>query len=151
MENYGFEQQWRPKIKVERSRWNGGAFPEILWPEPLTKTLGLMKYVFVLTLSLGTTNMVNAALWDDPLDPIGITTEAVAKKRKPILRVVHDTGHGGWQFYDDAEPLKGPVVLPKVELLKLDASLSVIKDLPVGWEATRKNAKSPWVRSKIPQ
>ena len=95
--------------------------------------------------------MTNAKPWDDPLDPVGITSEAVAKKRQPILRVVHDAGHGGWQFYDDVEPLRGPVVLPKSEILKIDASLSVIKDLPVGWEATRASSKSPWVRVNIAQ
>lgn len=107
-----------------------------------------MKYILALTLLLGATDMAYAATWDDPLNPIGITTEAVAQKRKPILRVAHDDGHGGWQFYDDAESLKGPVVLPKEDLLKLDSSLSAIKDLPVGWEAVRKDTKSPWVKGK---
>ncbi len=58
--------------------------------------------------------MAGASGWDDPLHPVGMTTEAVANKRKPVLRVVHDEGHGGWQFYDDAEPLKGPVVTTEV-------------------------------------
>lgn len=95
--------------------------------------------------------MASAAAWDDPLDPVGITSEAVAKKRQPVRRVLHEEGHGGWQFYDDVELLKGPVVLPKPEILKLDPSLSAIKDLPVGWEAMRKDSKSPWVRTKVSQ
>ena len=95
--------------------------------------------------------MASASGWDDPLHPVGITTEAVVSKRKPVLRVVHEEGHGGWQFYDDAEPLKGPLVLAKSELLKLDSSLAAIKDLPVGWEAIRKGPKSPWTRRKISQ
>jgi hypothetical protein len=94
---------------------------------------------------------VNASAWDDPLDPVGITTEAVAKQRKPVLRVLHEAGHGGWQFYDDVEPLSGPVVLPKLELLKLDPSLAAVKDLPVGWEATRQSPTSRWVRKKVAQ
>jgi hypothetical protein len=109
-----------------------------------------MKYIFA-ALLLGAAGMVSASAWDDPLDPIGITSEAVAKKRQPVLRVVHEEGHGGWQFYDDVEPLEGPVVLPKAEILKLDSSLSAVMDLPVGWEATRKDSKSPWVRRKAPQ
>ena len=93
--------------------------------------------------------MAIASAWDDSSDPVAITTEAVVQKRQPVLRVVHDEGHGGWQLYDDAEPLKGPVVIPKVEVLKLDPSLSGITDLAVGWEATRKDKKSAWVRAKI--
>lgn len=113
----------------------------------LNKKLDLMKYI-VAALLIGAAGMVSASVWDDPLDPIGITSEAVAKRRQPVLRVVHEKGHGGWQFYDDIEPLKGPVVLSKPEILKLDPSLSAVTDLPVGWEAIRKDARSPWVRSK---
>lgn len=97
-------------------------------------------------------HIANVSSWDDPLDPVAITTEAVAKKRQPILRVLHTAEcHGAWQFYDDVEPLKGPVILPKAELLLLDSSLSAIKDLPVGWEATRKSSSSSWVRKKASQ
>lgn len=92
--------------------------------------------------------MASASAWDDPLDAVGVTSQAVAMKRQPILRVLHEEGPGGWQFYDDVEPLEGPIVLPKHEILRLDPSLAVIKDLPVGWEATRRSAKSPWVRTK---
>jgi hypothetical protein len=107
-----------------------------------------MKYIVGLAIALGTSNMVSAASWGDPRDPVAITTEAVAKKRQPILRVFHEEGHGGWQFYDDAEPLSRPVVMPKEELIRLDPTLDGIKNLLVGLEAMRRNRTGPWVRRK---
>ncbi len=91
---------------------------------------------------------LNAA-WDNALDPIVIATEAVATRQKPIARVLHESGPGGWQLYD-AGPLRGkPVVLPKAEALKLDPSLKGVVDLPAGWEATRKSPSDVWVRRKV--
>lgn len=82
------------------------------------------------------------ASWNDPLDPIVITTEAAASRQKPIARVLHEVGPCGWQFYD-AGPLKGKrIVVPKTEALKLDPSLKGVVDLPVGWEATRQSPSS---------
>lgn len=95
--------------------------------------------------------MADAVSWDDTLDPVGITSEAVAMKRQPVRRVLHEGEHGGWHFYDGVEPLKGPVALPKPVILKLDLPLKAIKDLPVGWQAKRKDLTSPWVRAKVSQ
>lgn len=89
------------------------------------------------------------SVWSSPLDTIAITTPAIAERRHPVLRVVHDEGHGGWQFYDDIEPLIGPVVLPKAVFLELDPSLIEITDLPVGWEAVRETQDRTWSRSAI--
>ena len=87
--------------------------------------------------------------WDNQLDPIVITTEAVRDGRQPIARVLHEEGHGGWQMYDDAEPLGKPVVFPKVEILAIDPSLAEITDLPVGWQAVRESVSGPWVREQF--
>ena len=87
--------------------------------------------------------------WDDPLDPVGTTTEAVSSGRQPVLRVLHEDGPGGWQFYDDAEPLQGPVILTKEQLLIIDPSLANVRDLPLGWEATRESSAATWVRAKV--
>ena len=91
---------------------------------------------------------VQASLWDNPLDPVAIATEAVASGGRPVVRVLHDEGPGGWQFYD-AGPLRGkPVALPKPDILKRDPSLKAVTDLPVGWEATRSSQSAAWVRRK---
>jgi hypothetical protein len=103
-----------------------------------------------LLLFLGSLGMNAAAAgWNDSSDPVAITTDAVANKRLPVLRVVHEAGPGGWQFYDDSEPLGEPVVLPKESILLLDPSLVEITDLPTGWEAVRSAPSGKWNRAKI--
>lgn len=121
-------------------------------PAPLTQVLGLMHSKSVLFLLLGLSTMkATAAGWDDPLDPVAIASQAVADKRQPVLRVVHEDGPGGWQFYDDTVPLEGPVALPKEDILSIDPSLAEIKDLPVGWEAIRAAPSGKWARTRIGQ
>lgn len=89
--------------------------------------------------------------WDDPLDIAVITTKAIAAKQLPILRVVHESGHGGWQFYDNTDlSNQEPIAIIKKEILILDDSLSQIIDLEVGWEAERKDIHSSWLRHPIP-
>lgn len=85
--------------------------------------------------------------WDDPLQPIGVATEAIASGRLPILRVVRDSV--GWQFYDDREAPGQPVVLTKSALLQLDPELSSLKDLEMGWEAERRSPKQAWQRRRL--
>ena len=87
--------------------------------------------------------------WTDPLDPVAITTDLVAAKLKPILLVIHEAGHGGWQFMD-GEDVTGqkPRVMPKDELLKIDPTVNEVTDLPVDWEARRSSPSSQWVRKK---
>ena len=109
-----------------------------------------MIFRLVLAMQLAMFPSIAVASWDDPLDPIVITTSAVASKQKPITRVVREVGPGGWQLYDAGPLTGGPVVLPKTEALKLDPSLRSLINLPVGWEATRRDATSPWVRKKVP-
>jgi len=85
--------------------------------------------------------------WSDPLDPVAITTDSIISKSKPILLVIHEAGHGGWQFMD-GEDVAGtkPRVVPKDELLKLDPTVEELTDLPIDWEARRTNPSSPWIR-----
>jgi hypothetical protein len=87
--------------------------------------------------------------WSDTLDRVAITTTSVASKAKPVLLVIHEDGHGGWQFMDggDVTGMK-PHVIAKDELLKLDPTLKEVTDLPVDWEARRSTASSPWMRRK---
>jgi len=87
--------------------------------------------------------------WSDPLDPAAITTDVIVSKSKPILLVIHDAGHGGWQFMDGADVSgRKPRVIPKNELLKIDPTVRELTDLPVDWEARRISPSSPWVRRK---
>jgi hypothetical protein len=53
--------------------------------------------------------------WDD--EPIAITVPEVVAGKNEIVLVIHDPGHGGWQFMDGQE-WKGrkPTVIRKVEV-----------------------------------
>ncbi len=77
-----------------------------------------------------------------------ITTDGVAAGRLPVLRVVHRPGKGGWQFYDDRDPVVKPVAVPKTEILLRDPSLGAVTDLPGGWEAERDSIGAQWVRQR---
>ena len=86
--------------------------------------------------------------WDDPLDPIAVTLSEVASGERHVLLVIHDEGHGGWQFYDgDDVSQRKPHIIPKEQLLKIDSSLHEIVDLPVGWRAERRSKRHAWIRS----
>ena len=89
--------------------------------------------------------------WDDPLDPVAITVPDVVAGKTSIVLVIHDSGHGGWQFMD-GQDVKGrkPAVIPKEVLLRLDPSLAELKDLPVGWRARRASSNFPWIRKMNP-
>ena len=93
----------------------------------------------------------NEMNWDDPRDPVAITVPDVIAGKSSIVLVIHDSGHGGWQFMD-GQNVKGlkPTVIPKDEILRLDPSLAALKDLPVGWRARRVSPNDPWVREKNP-
>lgn len=88
--------------------------------------------------------------WNDPLDPIVVTVEEVASGQSAVVRVVHEEGHGGWQFYDSI-PAAGrqPVIVPKAEIIAHDGSLHAVTDLPVGWQAKRLAPGMPWERTPL--
>ena len=89
--------------------------------------------------------------WDDSLDPAAITVDEVLSGKRDVLLVMHDEGHGGWQFYDGRDVTgRKPVVLPKAEFLLLDPTLGEVTDLPVGWLARRSARGRPWSREPIP-
>jgi hypothetical protein len=87
--------------------------------------------------------------WDDPLDPVAVTVGEVALGERDVLLVIHDEGHGGWQFYDgDDVSQRKPFIIPKADLLNIDPSLNEVIDLPVGWRAERRSKYHPWNKSR---
>jgi hypothetical protein len=107
----------------------------------------MIKFLSIVVLASLTACAPAKNEWDDPLQPVGITTQAIESGRLPILRVVRDSV--SWQFYDDKEALGQPVVLPKIALLQLDPALSSLKDLEMGWEAVRQSPKHTWQRRRL--
>jgi hypothetical protein len=110
---------------------------------------GAFPVYAISVLLLGCGRKEKAMTWSDPLDPVAITSDSVVSNTKPVLLVIHAEGHGGWQFMDggDVTGMK-PHVIPKDDLLRLDPTLKEVTDLPVGWEARRSSASSPWAKRK---
>jgi len=88
--------------------------------------------------------------WNDPIDPVCITVDEVLEKKRDVLVVFHEEGHGGWSLMDgyDTEERK-PQVVPKEMMLSIDPSLEEITDLEVGFVARRESKGSEWMISKM--
>jgi hypothetical protein len=87
--------------------------------------------------------------WSDPLDPTVITVKEIATGKQSVVLVIHEAGHGGWQFYDGSDVSdRRPRIMLKTEILTLDPSLKEITNLPVGWKATRKLSNKSWKREQ---
>lgn len=87
--------------------------------------------------------------FDDPPDTACFTTTFVLDG-SPILRVYHDYD-GDWQFLGSKRHPGSVSVCELVclgTMLKLDATMMVLHDLPYGWKAERQRQSSGWRRSK---
>jgi hypothetical protein len=87
--------------------------------------------------------------WWNPLIPVVCTTEAIASGKRPILLVIHTSGHAGWQLYDGADVSRQRIVImTKEDALAMDPTLRGIQNLRVGWQARRKSPDDEWLRSE---
>jgi hypothetical protein len=90
--------------------------------------------------------------WNNPLDPIVTTVEEILSGQRSVLLVMHDEGHGGWQFYDGHDLSdRAPTFVPKDDMLAVDPSLTEVTDLPCGWRAHRLTKGQTWVREPYEQ
>jgi len=88
--------------------------------------------------------------FDDPPNTAALTTVKVFERLAPILLVRHDEDDGGWQFLcgttnDDADAR----VVGLGTVVKWDASVNEVADLPLGWRAWRKSHGAPWQRAPV--
>ena len=84
-----------------------------------------------------------------PPDDIAITTRHVMEAGWPILLVTHDDDDGAWQFvngHGDTDDTESAMVIRAVGILAVDATISELVDLPLGWRAWRETADAPWER-----
>jgi hypothetical protein len=85
--------------------------------------------------------------WANPLDPVVTTVDEVASGKRPVLLVMHDEGHGGWQLYDGFDVSdRSPTFVPKEVVLAVDPTLALVIDLPTGWKAYRTSLETEWGR-----
>ena len=73
------------------------------------------------------------------------TTRFVIYDNSEIIRIIHEE-NGDWQFVGCEENLNesDAVIISFGEMMDFDESLCVVKSLPVGKQAIRKNKQSPW-------
>ena len=69
----------------------------------------------------------------------------------PVLYVSHDADDGGWQFLDgNTVTMADCAIVGLGEMIKRDATLAQLADLPEGWVATRDSTDHPWHRKPQP-
>jgi hypothetical protein len=86
---------------------------------------------------------------DPPTTPT-VTVRQIAEGGHPILYVVHDA-EAGWQFLTGGKFIADDSLLVALRVMvELDPTLRELADLPLGWEAERKDKNQPWARWETP-
>ena len=79
-----------------------------------------------------------------------ITTKDIILGLKPILLVSHDIEDGMWEFLDSEELDENEACIVSLdEILKIDDSLRVLHELPLGWIAYRSCIGDSWKEERI--
>lgn len=80
------------------------------------------------------------------LDTAVFTTKYILEKKSPIIHVYHYDEDGAWQFsgQEQIEKDEDFRVVSLEEIIRLDNSVLEVSDLPLGYEAHRKNVDLPW-------
>ncbi len=87
--------------------------------------------------------------FSDPQNVATITVKQIVQEDHPVLLVVHAEEDGGWQFLTGGPFTTADALMVSLRnMVQIDSNLSVLADLPVGWEASRVSKEHPWVRSK---
>lgn len=88
--------------------------------------------------------------FEDDLNTAVITTKYVLEGRSPILYVFH-YDDGFWQFSGGEEnlPDEDYRVISLEEIIKIDASVVEVSDLPYEGKAYRDKASSPWRKESL--
>jgi hypothetical protein len=86
----------------------------------------------------------------EPRDCAVITLRSIVFDGAPIPHVSHDEEDHGWQFLGLEDPDPGQAAVVRLdEIVKLDASVRDVADLPPGWHAWRRSKASPWQRARL--
>jgi hypothetical protein len=69
----------------------------------------------------------------------------------PILFVAHNEDDGSWEMLDGGEIAEGELKVVCLGcLFEHDRTVGELADLPLGWEASRTHALTPWSRQESP-
>src|SRR5882762_5115205 len=85
--------------------------------------------------------------FDKPRKVAVFTTIEIVSRNKPVLYVSHDADDGAWQFLTgETVTVDNGRTVALSEINNPDPSVAELRDLPLGWCATRKDISSPWKR-----
>lgn len=86
-------------------------------------------------------------LFSHPPYVAALTTTRILDYGYPILHITPDSDYGCWQFLcgttDDPRHAR---IVTFAHIVELDPSITELGDLPLGWQAHRADASSPWTR-----
>lgn len=87
--------------------------------------------------------------FNDPPNVAVFTSKRIVENADWIQYVSHDEDDGAWQFH----PLQGTKeeeasVVSLKTILRLDPSIGLLFDLPLGWCASRKTKDAEWIKEK---
>lgn len=81
-------------------------------------------------------------------DCMVMTSQKVIHEGKPITRAYHDEADDVWQFFSSAgAEMEDAMMVTLENIVKRDASVREIADLPPGWMAERTGPGGSWVRT----
>lgn len=86
--------------------------------------------------------------FDQPRNCVTMTSRKVMREGEPITQVYHDESDEGWQFFSESGAVMADAMIVALEeIVKRDASVREVADLPPGWMAVRTGPGAPWVRT----
>jgi len=89
--------------------------------------------------------------FDQPRNCATFTMRQVLDGSEPILLVSHDAEDHGWQFIGSSDASMADFKLVCLEeIVRLDATVLEVADLPPGWQAIRDHAGGEWTRREHP-
>ena len=87
--------------------------------------------------------------FEDPPNVGEITSRKIIAGEDWVAYVSHDEDDGGWQFHGpEPMPVDEAAVVGLGTMLRKDASIAELADLPVGWQAWRQSPEAPWERAQ---
>lgn len=83
--------------------------------------------------------------FDQPKNCVTFTTRLVMSGAEPITYVSHDEDDHGWQFIGPSGAEVQEAMLVSLQsIVKLDATVLEVTDLPPGWKAERSRVGEAW-------
>jgi hypothetical protein len=93
--------------------------------------------------------MTSSWPFEDPPNLAVITLKRILDAEQPIRYVSHDLDDGGWQFLDGGDvDDEDAMVVGLGTILRFDATVGELADLPLGWYAWRSAVGEQWQRLK---